>query len=370
MENSLLLAQLLKTVMSLLVAGVTLYALFRKSLLLKVGGIVVAMLILVGNVTRLGAEGYLPSFASMLVIMLLSILGLYMINRILKKPLGEAIHSIEELAGGNLDVEVQEVKGDNELGALSRSVLTLKQALYQVTNEIESNTGRLIATSYDIKQTSQGLSDGVTNQAASAEEVASAMEEMQANISQNAENAQLTSQHTVDVQAGMSEVKGSSSEAAEAQLQINEKIAVINEIAAQTNILALNAAVEAARAGEHGKGFAVVAAEVRKLAERSRAAAEEIVLLTSKARSLSERAGTSLETIIPKIESMVSLMLEITAASVEQNSGTELVNSAMQQLNEVAQENTETSRALASTSEELTTHAERLRQTIAYFRRS
>ena len=82
-----------------------------------------------------------------------------------------------------------------------------------------------------------------------------------------------------------------SSEAANSMKSVAEKITIIGDIAFQTNILALNAAVEAARAGEHGKGFSVVAAEVRKLAERSKVAADEIHGLVNGGLKVSQEAG-------------------------------------------------------------------------------
>jgi len=99
---------------------------------------------------------------------------------------------------------------------------------------------------------------------------------MNATIRQNADNASQTEKIALKSSADAQESGKAVSESVLAMKQIAEKISIIEEIARQTNLLALNAAIEAARAGEHGKGFAVVAAEVRKLAERSQAAAGEI----------------------------------------------------------------------------------------------
>ncbi|MGN8097951.1 methyl-accepting chemotaxis protein, partial [Methylobacterium sp. 22177] len=116
---------------------------------------------------------------------------------------------------------------------------------------------------------------------------------------------------------------------------IAQKITIVQEIARQTDLLALNAAVEAARAGEHGRGFAVVASEVRKLAERSQAAAAEIGTLSADTVKAAQQAGDMLGKLVPDIKKTAGLVEEITAACREQDVGSGQINQAIQQLDKV-----------------------------------
>jgi methyl-accepting chemotaxis protein len=149
---------------------------------------------------------------------------------------------------------------------------------------------------------------------------------------------------------------------------IAEKISIVQEIARQTDLLALNAAVEAARAGEHGKGFAVVASEVRKLAERSQAAASEISSLSGETVQVATEAGEMLNRLVPDIRKTAELVAEISAACREQDIGASQINEAIQQLDKVTQQNSGASEEMSATSEELAAQAEELQSSIAFFK--
>ena len=277
----------------------------------------------------------------------------------------DVTRAAEEIAQGNLTVIISERSAQDKLmQALSRMVAGLTRTVA----EIRGIAGEVASASQAISASSVQVSNGASAQAASAEEASSSMEEMVSNIKQNADNAQQTeriaTKSAKDAQESGKSVLG----AVAAMKEIANKISIIEEIARQTNLLALNAAIEAARAGEHGKGFAVVAAEVRKLAERSQKAAGEINQLSGTTVRASERAGEMLDKLVPDIQKTAELVQEITAASKEQDTGSEQINKALQQLEKVIQQNASAAEEMASTTEELTGQADQLVTALGFFR--
>jgi len=270
-----------------------------------------------------------------------------------------------EIAQGNLTVEAKPLSDKDTLGlALQRMV----EKLRQIVSEALTAAQNVSAGSQELSASAEQLSQGATEQASSAEEASSSMEEMASNVKQNADNANQTekiaAQSAKDAEASGAAV----GRAVNAMQTIAEKITIVQEIARQTDLLALNAAVEAARAGEHGKGFAVVASEVRKLAERSQAAAAEIGTLSGETVKVAQEAGSMLSKLVPDIKKTAELVEEITAACREQDVGSAQINQAIQQLDKVGQQNASASEQVSSTSEELASQAEQLQSTIAYFR--
>ena len=302
-----------------------------------------------------------------LLAVVIGVLTAYFITRSITLPLAMGVDVANKLSKGILMDNI-EVNGKDEIGTLMAAMKNMVISIKEVVADVMTASDNVASGSQELSSSAEEMSQGATEQSASAEQAAASMEEMTANIRQNADNAQQTER--IAMQAAEDAEKGGEAveKTVEAMRQIAEKISIIEEIARQTNMLALNAAIEAARAGEHGKGFAVVADAVRKLAERSQAAAGEISNLSISSVEIAEKAGEMLNRIVPDIRKTAELVQEINAASDEQNTGANQINQALQQLDQVIQQNASASEEMSSTSEELASQAEQLRDAISFFK--
>ncbi|WP_244498276.1 HAMP domain-containing methyl-accepting chemotaxis protein [Aureimonas ureilytica] len=259
-------------------------------------------------------------------------------------------------------------KGSDEIAELERAMAAMSSTLRGIVTDVRTSAEQVASGSTQSAASAMQLSSGSTEQAAASEEASAAIEEMAANVRQNSDNATQTEKIATLAAENATRSGEAVAKSVNAMRTIADKIAVVQEIARQTDLLALNAAIEAARAGQHGKGFAVVASEVRKLAERSQVAATEINNLSTDTLIVAEEAGTLLNQLVPDIQRTAELVSEISAACREQSIGTEQINQAILQLDQVTQANAGAANEMSATASQLSAEAGRLSERAGYFR--
>jgi methyl-accepting chemotaxis protein len=292
---------------------------------------------------------------------------IYLFQFFISSKINKLLKVLEALKQGQLKMhEISEISKD-EIGMLWTAIVDVNSNLREIVKGILESAEKVADSSNQMNNMSVEVADGANKQATSAEEVSSSMEQMTSSIEQNSDNALKTEKISETAVDGIKKLASEAELSLQFIRQISHKISIVNDIAFQTNLLALNAAVEAARAGEHGKGFSVVAAEVRRLAERSKTAADEIISLADNCVKITERAHSMMGQLIPEIEQTSQLIKEISAASFEQKTGSVQINTAISQLNEIIQQNSLTADKLSVYAKNLENEADGLRDNIQFF---
>lgn len=352
-----------------------------------------------------------------------------MISISIVKPLKRLSKAANEIANGNLNVQLN-IKSSDEIGqvaiAIDKTVIRLntyinyiteisevlnviangdmcivlkqdyagefspiKKALEDISSSLSQSLSiinisaeQVSAGASQVAAGAQAFAYGASEQASSIEELSASINEIHESANKNAENVNTATRYVdeavLEVEESNSHMEGmllSMNDIKTSSSEISNITKAIEDIAFQTNILALNAAIEAARAGNAGKGFAVVADEVRNLAAKSAEAAKNTVLLIEKSIlsvtdgvNIAKNTAKSLQIASEKTKYIKNVISEIDSASKAQASSISEINQGLEQISSIVQNNAATAEESSASSEELSSQAAMLKGEVSKFK--
>ena len=308
-------------------------------------------------------------FITLVIVILIMIIILNIfVNKILRSIGGEPTdveQVVNKMADGDLRISEKNAhKATGILAACYKMAGNLKGMLDKVFEGSEN----IQNSSAEISRTTHSLSQNSNEQAATADQIVQSINYILDEINGNANKRQVAANIADKIKADVQNIQVTQNMNLTAVRNISEKIEIINDIAFQTNILALNAAVEAARAGEHGKGFAVVAAEIRKLAEKCKNSATDIIESAQNTVQTTETAFAKLAEILPEVDKSAEMINQIAEAGNNQAMSISLIDENVKQLNNSIQANAAASEELAVSAQELDDQAKRFRESTEEFK--